>query len=254
MAMFERTGNKRADTQKINKVISQNLADINQKYTEIGRIVKLRCLDQVTDNEVLSLAADVDAKLFELRKLQDELNSINGIKVCPNCNATIDMNVMFCPSCGTPMAAPVAPAAVVPSTDHTAEFDPKDISDNKVYAMATYMLSVIGVVIAWDKDSNVFKIVSFAWAGFGAAFGPVMLLALFWKRSNKYGAIAGMVVGGAMIFIWKFVIAKLGGAFAIYELLPAFIIALVVNVVVSLITPAPEKEITDAFEEVKATK
>ena len=124
-----------------------------------------------------------------------------------------------------------------------------------VVARATLIIiSVIGVIVAWNKDSSVFKIVSFAWAGFGAAFGPVMLLALFWKRSNKYGAIAGMVVGGAMIFIWKFVIAKLGGAFAIYELLPAFIIALVVNVVVSLITPAPEKEITDAFEEVKAAK
>ena len=116
------------------------------------------------------------------------------------------------------------------------------------------VISVIGVIVAWDKDSSVFKIVSFAWAGFGAAFGPVMLLALFWKRSNKYGAIAGMVVGGAMIFIWKFVIAKLGGAFAIYELLPAFVIALVVNVVVSLITPAPEQEIVDEFEKVKNTK
>ena len=116
------------------------------------------------------------------------------------------------------------------------------------------VISVIGVIVAWNKDSSVFKIVSFAWAGFGAAFGPVMILALFWKRSNKYGAIAGMVAGGAMIFIWKFVIAKLGGAFAIYELLPAFIIALVVNVIVSLITPAPEKEITDTFEKVKAIK
>ncbi len=116
------------------------------------------------------------------------------------------------------------------------------------------VISVIGVVIAWDSNSSVFGIVSFAWAGFGAAFGPVMLLALFWKRSNKYGAIAGMIAGGVMVFVWKFVVAKLGGVFAIYELLPAFIIGLVVNIVVSLITPAPEKEITDSFEEVKAIK
>lgn len=113
------------------------------------------------------------------------------------------------------------------------------------------VISVIGVVIAWNPDSSVFRIVSFAWAGFGAAFGPVMLLALFWKRSNKQGAIAGMIAGGVMVFVWKFAIAKLGGVFAIYELLPAFIIGLVVNVVVSLITKAPEKEIVDAFEEVK---
>ncbi len=116
------------------------------------------------------------------------------------------------------------------------------------------VISVIGVVIAWDSNSSVFGIVSFAWAGFGAAFGPVMLLALFWKRSNKYGAIAGMIAGGVMVFVWKFAVAKLGGVFAIYELLPAFIIGLVVNIVVSLITPAPEKEITDSFEEVKAIK
>ena len=113
------------------------------------------------------------------------------------------------------------------------------------------LISVIGVVLAWDQNSSVFRIVSFAWAGFGAAFGPVMLLSLFWKRSNKYGAIAGMIAGGAMVFIWKFGIAKLGGAFAIYELLPAFVFGLVINVIVSLVTPAPEAEIEETFEEVK---
>jgi len=116
------------------------------------------------------------------------------------------------------------------------------------------VISVIGVILAWDSDSNVFKIVSFAWAGFGAAFGPVMLLALFWKRSNKYGAIAGMIAGGAMVFLWKFAISRLGGYFAIYELLPAFIFGLIVNVAVSLMTPAPEEEVTRTFEEVKAGK
>lgn len=116
------------------------------------------------------------------------------------------------------------------------------------------VISVIGVVLAWDSDSSVFRIVSFAWAGFGAAFGPVVLLSLFWKRSNKYGAITGMIAGGAMVFIWKFAIAKLGGVFEIYELLPAFIIGLVVNVVVSLITKKPEDEIVKSFEEVKKIK
>ena len=72
-------------------------------------------------------------------------------------------------------------------------------------------ISVIGVSIAWDSNSSVFGIVSFAWAGFGAVFGPVMLLSLFWKRSNRYGALAGMIVGGVMVFVWKNAIAKLGG-------------------------------------------
>mgnify|MGYP006355440833 CR=1 FL=1 len=98
----------------------------------------------------------------------------------------------------------------------------------------------------------VFEIVSFAWAGFGAAFGPVVLFALFWKRTNKWGALSGMVVGGVMIFVWKYVIAPLGGVFAIYELLPAFILASISIVLVSLITEEPEKEIQDTFEKAKA--
>lgn len=116
------------------------------------------------------------------------------------------------------------------------------------------VISVIGVVLAWDSTSNVFKIVSFAWAGFGAAFGPVMLLSLFWKRSNKYGAVAGMLAGGIMIFVWKFAVRPLGGILDIYELLPAFLIGLAVNVIVSLVTPKPEQEILDTFEEVKTMK
>ncbi len=113
------------------------------------------------------------------------------------------------------------------------------------------VISVIGVVIAWDSDSSVFGIVSFAWAGFGAVFGPVVLLSLFWKRSNKYGAVAGMLAGGVMVFVWKYVIAGLADVLNIYELLPAFVIGLVVNVLVSLVTPKPDKEIVETFEEVK---
>lgn len=113
------------------------------------------------------------------------------------------------------------------------------------------IISVIGVFLAWDSDASVFRIVSFAWAGFGAVFGPLMLLSLFWKRGNRYGAVAGMVVGGIMVFAWKYGIAKLGGAFAVYELLPAFLLGLVTNVVVSLLTPAPEQTVIDDFDYVK---
>ena len=91
----------------------------------------------------------------------------------------------------------------------------------------------------------------FCLAGFGSTFGPVMLFALFWKRSNKYGAISGMVAGGAMVFIWKFVVRPLGGAWDIYELLPAFIVACVFIIVISLLTKAPEQEIIDEFDSVK---
>ena len=112
-------------------------------------------------------------------------------------------------------------------------------------------IAVIGMVLAWDPNSSVFRVVSFAWAGFGAAFGPVMLFSLFWKRANKQGALAGMITGGAVVFIWKYLIAPMGGAWAIYELLPAFLAACAAIVVVSLATPAPEQAITDIFDEIR---
>ncbi len=112
-------------------------------------------------------------------------------------------------------------------------------------------IAVIGVALAWDPDSSVFRVVSFAWAGFGGAFGPVMLFALFWKRSNKWGALAGMVAGGVMVFVWKYLIAPRGGAWAIYELLPAFIVGCIAIVAVSLATEKPSAEIEKVFEQVK---
>ena len=133
----------------------------------------------------------------------------------------------------------------------------KNATDKQVMVITRItllVLTLIGIVIALDENSVIFKIVSFAWAGFGATFGPLMLFSLFWKRTNKAGAIAGMVSGAAMVFLWKLVISKLGGVFAIYELLPAFIVSSIVIVVVSLATKAPSKEIQDEFEEVRAMK
>ncbi len=122
-------------------------------------------------------------------------------------------------------------------------------------ARATLLIiAVIAAFIARNPDSSVFGIVSFAWAGFGAAFGPVVLFALFWRRSNRYGAIAGMLSGGAMVFIWKYLIKPMGGLWGIYELLPAFIVSSLAIVIVSLLTKAPSKEITDEFDMVKNLK
>lgn len=124
-----------------------------------------------------------------------------------------------------------------------------------VFARITVIvISIIAVFIARKQDSSVFRIVSFAWAGFGAAFGPVVLFSLFWKRSNKWGALAGMLSGGIMVFVWKYMVRPLGGGWDIYELLPAFIVASIAIVVVSLLTKAPSEDITSEFEEVKAMK
>ena len=119
----------------------------------------------------------------------------------------------------------------------------------RVARISVIIISVIAVFLAWNPESSVFRIVQFAWAGFGATFSPVVLAALFWKRSNKWGALAGMLAGGATVFIWKFGISKLGGVFAVYELLPAFLVACIALVVVSLVTGKPSKKSLKEFDE-----
>ena len=113
------------------------------------------------------------------------------------------------------------------------------------------VVAVLAVFIAWNPNSSIFEIVSFAWGGFGAVFGPVILVSLFWKRMNVFGAIAGMVTGGATIFIWKFLVRPMGGVFDLYELAPAFLVALIFIFVVSIVTKKPSDEITEEFAAVK---
>ena len=112
-------------------------------------------------------------------------------------------------------------------------------------------IAVLGVIIARDPDSSVFGIVSFAWAGFGASFGPIVICSLFWKRTTLSGALCGMAAGGAMVFIWKYLIKPMGGIFGVYELLPAFIVSIAVIVVVSLVSKKPSDEIVSEFEQAK---
>ncbi len=131
----------------------------------------------------------------------------------------------------------------------------KDMPKKKELAIAritVVAIAAVSVIFAWNPDSSVFRIVSFAWAGFGASFGPLMLCSLFWRRTNKTGAIAGVLAGGIMVFVWKFGISRLGGIFAIYELLPAFIFGLAVIIIVSLLTKAPSDEVTSKYDEVRA--
>ncbi len=130
----------------------------------------------------------------------------------------------------------------------------KNASEKQVMWVARITLviiALIGVFIALDDESVIFTIVSFAWAGFGATFGPVLIFSLFWKRINLPGAVAGMVGGGGMVFLWKLVIRPLGGAFNIYELLPAFLFSCLCIVVVSLLTAKPPQEMYDDFEKAK---
>ncbi len=130
----------------------------------------------------------------------------------------------------------------------------KNATDKQVMWVSRIVLvliSIIGVFIAWDEESVIFEVVSFAWAGFGATFGPIILLSLFWKKTNRAGAICGMISGGVMVFVWKLVLNPLGGLFKIYELLPAFIISAIVIFVVSMLTKEPSAEIQDEFDKAK---
>ena len=140
------------------------------------------------------------------------------------------------------------------SEDIIRDFMGKKLTEKQsllIARLTILIVSVIGVFIARDPNSSVFGIVSFAWAGIGAAFSAVMLCALFWKRTTLQGAIVGMVSGGIMAFVWKYAIRPLGGIFDIYELLPAFLISFVAIVIVSLLTKAPSQEIMDEFEKAK---
>ena len=128
------------------------------------------------------------------------------------------------------------------------------LSDKKTMNIARLTvlgIAVLGALFALDANSSVFQIVSFAWAGFGAAFGPVMLTSLFWKRTNRCGALAGMIVGGAMVFVWKFLVRPMGGLLDIYELLPAFLCALAAIFLVSLVTAKPDEAVVKEFEAVR---
>lgn len=145
-------------------------------------------------------------------------------------------------------------AASSVSQNIVQEFFRVKLSEKKSLLIARItiiVISVIGVILARDPNSSVFGIVSFAWAGFGGAFGAVTLCALFWQRSNKWGALAGMIGGGVMVFVWKYAVRPLGGVWNIYELLPAFLVSLILIIVVSLLTKAPDAEIQQEFEAAK---
>jgi sodium/proline symporter len=130
----------------------------------------------------------------------------------------------------------------------------KNATDKQVMLVSRITLiaiSVMGIIVALDESSVIFTIVSFAWAGFGASFGPLMLCSLFWRRTTQAGGVAGILVGAATVFIWKFAVRPLGGAFDIYELLPAFILSLLAIIIASLASKKPSEEILKEFDEAK---
>lgn len=124
----------------------------------------------------------------------------------------------------------------------------KDASAKEVVMVgraAVVGLSLIALLLAMSPDSSVLGLVSYAWAGFGAAFGPALILSLYWKQMNRLGALAGILVGGITVVVWKQIS---GGIFDLYEIVPGIIFATVAIVVVSKATGEPEQSVQDRFD------
>ena len=127
----------------------------------------------------------------------------------------------------------------------------------KVGRITVIVVSLLAFVIAWDPESSIMGLVSNAWAGLGSAFGPIVLMSLFWRRTNLAGAVAG-ISGSLTVLIWDYIPLvggkTLGTATGLYSLAVGFGLSLLMIVVFSLLTKAPSKEITDEFDKVSAMK
>ncbi len=142
----------------------------------------------------------------------------------------------------------------------------KKADDKKVLTISRITVVVVAVIaylIALNPNNSIMGLVSNAWAGFGSAFGPLVLLSLFWKRTNMPGAVAGIVSGGLLVLVWDYVplmenadgaMVSIGTATGIYSLLVGFFVSLICIVAVSLCTKAPDAEIVKEFEDVANNK
>lgn len=134
----------------------------------------------------------------------------------------------------------------------------KDAKDDKVLQVSRITVLVIAVLaylIALDPNSSIMGLVSNAWSGFGSAFGPIVVLSLFWKRTNLQGAVAGILSGAITVIIWEYIPLvggqTLGAATGLYSLVVGFFLSLACIIIVSLCTPAPSAEILQEFEDVE---
>lgn len=124
----------------------------------------------------------------------------------------------------------------------------KGASQNELIWVGRIMvvaIAVLAITMASDPESKVLGLVSYAWAGFGAAFGPLILLSLMWKRMTLSGAITGMIVGAVTVIVWKNYFAATG----VYEIIPGFILSMLTIVVVSLCSKAPSPATLARFDE-----
>ncbi|TDK56142.1 sodium:proline symporter, partial [Bacillus salipaludis] len=111
--------------------------------------------------------------------------------------------------------------------------------------MAVLIVAVVASALAFKQNSTILSLVAYAWAGFGASFGPIILLSLFWKKMNNWGALFGMIVGAVTVIVWK----NVGLGDTLYEIVPGFVLNFIVSVIVSLATHKKNDEIEKEFDE-----
>lgn len=132
--------------------------------------------------------------------------------------------------------------------------DAKDETVFKISKITVVVIAILAYLIALDPNSSIMGLVSNAWAGLGAAFGPTVLLSLYWKRTNFQGAVAGIVSGALTVIIWDYIPfvggSTLGSATGLYSLAVGFVVSLLAIVIVSLVTPAPSEEMNEEFDDV----
>jgi sodium/proline symporter len=143
-------------------------------------------------------------------------------------------------------------AASSVSEDIFKKYIKKDATDKEMIwtgRFAVVGIALIAVFLAFDPNSSVFGLVSYAWAGLGASFGPLIIVSLFWKRANKWGAIAGLITGAVTVIVWKQMAGiSTAAIFSLYEIVPAFFLSLLSIFVVSNLTEAPSNVITEEFD------
>ncbi|AMM91610.1 proline:sodium symporter PutP [Peribacillus simplex] len=132
--------------------------------------------------------------------------------------------------------------------DFYKQFIRPNASDKELVLVGRFgvlAIAAIALILAFNPSGTILKLVGYAWAGFGAAFGPVILLSLYWKRMTKWGALAGMIVGTATVIIWE-MIDKFS---EVYEIIPGFIAGTIAVVVFSLLSAKPSKDIEEEFNQ-----
>lgn len=209
---------------------------------------------------IFSLAAATLVGMLGRVFLTEDLSNTSGetvyilmvMKIFPIIIAAVFLAAILAAVMSTADSQLLVTASAITEDFYKAKFR-KNASDRELMAVSrltVVVVSIIAVLIALNPNNTVLGLVENAWAGFGATFGPIMIFSLFWKRTTKKGAIAGLVTGGITAIIWRNLGTIYGGIFGLYEIVPGFILSAIVIYIVSKLDKEPSKEIQAEFDKV----